>query len=608
MSTGDFSFSFATPTKSSGPAPRYIARPFQARPAGQETLILAAGSETSVRAPLFYAQMLAHCDRLRTIEDHSASVMRHFGLPPDQHPAVQQGLSGLVERALLQDEQNVYETLGRESEVGEPARSALQTLCVRTCDRPDDLSRLLTSLTRYIDATALACVLILDDSRTLEAIAANARAVAEAALRDISLIHIDRARRARLVARISAEVGIDPANLHWLIEGDADDCAASYGTGLNLALLLSAGQRFLMIDDDALLEPHGFGPRQDRLSLRVDHAFGVRFPDPTIAETAQFPALDINPIQAHEVLLGQSVGRIARAWGLQDGHLLEEISPQMIHDFSARPRVRLTTNGTLGDSGTAGMLWQYSLPARTLEPWLDGPETYRHLAFGRRVARSTCETQIGSSVALMTTTLTGIDNRELLLPVPAKGRGEDLVFGAGIRYLYPGSPCAVLPWMLPHRMQSRRRWAAEDLARRQDVGLATYVAERIEDLAETAGAADTGARVDLLAAFMSSLGRMDDHERLADLRHHLLERRAHTADAVSLTLTELNPPDWLRKDFQTVLSGHQHIDAADTRHMAAQAPAIGRFARCYARSLPPWAKAWRYLADNGCADLLAETA
>lgn len=609
MTTGDFSFSFAMPAKPSRPAPRYIARPFQARPAGQETLILAAGSATAVRAPLFYAQMLAHCDRLRTIEDHSTSVMRQFGLPQEQHPAVQQGLTGLIERGLLQDEGGVYAALDPAPTGRATDPAPLRTLCIRTCERPDDLARLLASLARHIDGTSLARILVLDDARAPEAVAATARVLADVAvLGQAELVHIDRARRARLVRRISADAEIEHADLHWLIEGDDDDPAASYGAGLNLALLLTAGERFLMVDDDALLEPFAFAPPPRRLSLRVAHHFEVRFPDPQASETGQFAKLELDPIRAHEGFLGRPVGEVAARFGLQDGHLLEDLSPQMIHDFSARPRIRLTTNGTLGDSGTGGMLWLYGLPAGALRPWLEGPEPYRRLAFSRRVARSTVEAQIASSVSLMTTTLTGVDNRELLLPGPGRGRGEDLVFGAGIRYLYPGTPCAALPWMLPHRLTSRRRWTDEDFARRQGLSLAGYIAERIEDLAETASAADSQARIGLLAGWMSSLGRMSDQERLADFRRHLLDRRTRTAASVGETLASLRPPEWLRRDFEDIISRHLHIDAADSERMQRLAPAIERFATRYGQAVPQWVNAWRYLAANDCATLLDETA
>lgn len=118
-----------------------------------------------MRAPLFYAQMLAHCDRLRTLDEHAALIMANFGLPPEERSPLRQGLSGLVERRLLQDEQSVYAALGHESPVGDVDPPPLRTLCVRTCERPNDLAKRLASLSRHVRDTTLARILVLDDAR-----------------------------------------------------------------------------------------------------------------------------------------------------------------------------------------------------------------------------------------------------------------------------------------------------------------------------------------------------------------------------------------------------------------------------------------------------------
>ena len=602
MSNNEFSFSLNLPGGSHAPVKRYIARPFEAHPVEQEAVILAAGAETSLRTPLFYTQMLAQCGQFRTLEAHVEQVMQTFGLPREQKSAVHQGLSGLVERGLLQDESAVHAQLASPAEG--PA-GPIQTLCIRTCDRPEDLSRLLDSLARRAAQSGLGRVLILDDGRDPEAMARTAAVVAAAPLpANLAIHHIDRAQRRQLVQRMANGSGVELQTLHWIIEGNDDDPEASYGANLNLALLLTAGQRFAMMDEDALFEPYALAEPADSLSLRVEHEFRVRFPDPEQSETAQFPALEIDPLAAHAALLGQPVGAIAADFGLQNGHLLSGLSPQMIHDFSARPRVRLTTNGTLGDSGTGGMLWLYSLPPHELKPWLDSQSRYRQLALGRRVARSTRELQIASSVSLMTTTLTGIDNRELLLPVPAKGRGEDLVFGAGVRFLYPGTPCAALPWMLPHRLESQRQWQEADLSRRQNVSLAAYLSERIEDLAELRLPDQAEARVAVLAQWLQSLGRMSEADLVIDLRRHLLERRSRIAAGVLKSLGELDPPDWLRTDFETIINGHRGVDTADTERLRQLVPPVRDFATRMGQALDSWVTVWQWAATQDPRSLL----
>ena len=598
--TGDFSFSLSIPagTQRKAAAPRYIARPFEARPIGQETLILAAGSEATVRAPLFYAQMLSHCGRFRTLDDHADSIIKDFSLPEGQRAIVRQGLAGLVERDLLQDEQTVFKGLGSGQSAGDPP--SLRTLCIRTCDRPGDLEQLLTSLDRHLDQTSLERVLVLDDSREPGDISATAEVIARTqANRAVDLIHIDRTARARLVDRMAAAAGVEHGQLRWLIEGDDDDPAPSYGANLNLALLLTAGERFVMIDDDATLDPHVLSPPEDSLSLREAHDFALHFPDPTRLETEQYDSLNINPIRAHARVLGAPVDALARAHGLQDGHLLANLSPQMIHDFTARPRVRLTTNGTLGDSGTGSMLWLYTLPPDQLSPWLEGEAAYRRLAFSRRVARSTLETQIASSVSLMTTTLTGVDNQELLLPVPAKGRGEDLIFGIGVRFLYPGTPCCAFPWMLPHRLESRRHWQNEDLTRRQGAGLTGYIGTVIENLAEAIMPTKPLARTALLAEWMQRLADMDDAELIEDLRRHLLQKRTDMAAKVGTTLDDLRQrqaPQWLQQEFSGIIERHLVIRADDTENLERLCPKVRHFAHRYGQALPTWIQVWQWAA------------
>ena len=604
MSSDNFSFSFSLPAqpKPQAPSTRYIARPFEAKAVGQETLILAAGADATVRAPLFYAQMLAHCGSFRSLDAHADAVIKDFGLPPDQRPAVRQGLAGLVERDLLQDEATVFAGLSAHETVADTEHSRLHTLCIRTCNRPRDLAELLSSLQRHIEDTTLERVLVLNDAREEADIEATAAVVAEAGVgRQIELIHIDRRRRASLVDTMAAAAGVDPASLHWLIEGDDDDRSASYGANLNLALLLTAGERFLMIDDDAALDPYSLNAPGQGLSLRVAHDFAVQFPDPDRPETEQYQPLAINPILAHERVLGTPVARLAQNHGLQDGHLLADLSPQMIHDFSLRPRVRLTTNGTLGDSGTGSMLWQYTLPADQLAPWTASEEAYRRLAFSRRVARSTSETQIASSVSLMTTTLTGVDNRELLLPVPAKGRGEDLIFGIGIRFLYPGTPCCAFPWMLPHRLHSRRRCEDKDVEQRQGAGLTGFVGSAMEDFADTTLPQDPFARSEALSEWLQSLGGMETTELTEQLRRHLLHKRGDMAARVQGTRDSLaaqHPAPWLMKDLSAIIERHLALNSDDTPALTTLCPRIRHFAARYGETLPTWIQTWRWAAGT----------
>lgn len=604
MANGDFSFSLSVGQPLMGrQATRYIARPFEAHPVGADALLLAAGDDHAHRVPLFYPQAMARCDRFRTLDEHATVLLEDLGISADQKAAVRQGLEGLVARDLLRSEQQVFDLLVQSDP--STASGPVEMLCIRTCQRPTDLLALLRSLAGHAVAAGLDRVLVLDDGPGRQDHQQTAQAIRQAGLpRQLEVIHIDRSRRSQILERLAERAAVDPAALRWLIDGDPDDDETSYGSNLNLALLLTAGQRFLMIDDDALLAPCQIEPPAPGLDLAVEPLFKTQFPQTEADESAQFEAIDINPISAHAELLGQPIGAIAKRHGLQDGQLLDGVSPQIIHDFGMRPKVRLTTNGTLGDAGTGDLLWLYSLPAETLQGWLASPEAYRQQVFGRRVARSVTRTRIASAVSLMTTTLTGVDNRELLLPVAAKGRGEDLVFGSLIRYLYPGTPCACLPWMLPHRRTSIRRWQPSDLHRRRQLALSSYLSERIEDLLATQQPAAPESRARLLAVWMEGLARMSHTELVVDLRRCLLECRAASSARLSQTLEALQPPDWLRAEFEQLLAQQQRLDPEDNDTLPDLAVRVQRFARAYGPALESWLASWRWIAEHGAKQLL----
>lgn len=134
-------FSFSVSLGQSTPAanaPRYIARPYEAHPMGEQALLLAAGDQEAHRVPLFYAQALSRCDHFKTLAEHTEQLLQDFGIPVAQKPAVLQGLQGLADRGLLQSEQRVLEQLG-EKEV-ESGDDQVETLCIRSCGRPTELS------------------------------------------------------------------------------------------------------------------------------------------------------------------------------------------------------------------------------------------------------------------------------------------------------------------------------------------------------------------------------------------------------------------------------------------------------------------------------------
>jgi hypothetical protein len=611
MVDGDFSFSFSMgsgPGKRPEAAVRYIAVPFDAQPVGSEALIRPAGKAVAFRLPLFHAQLLGACDALTGLGDHQHRAMERFGLAPQQTGALQAALQDLVQRDLLQPEDRVFESLRvGAAEAFEP----IEVLFIRTCDRADELERLMAELVAVAPEAELDRIVVLDDSRADDAVARNA-GIVECARRqhDLPVTVIDRRRRTRIVDCVARAAGVDAASLNWTIEGDEDELP-SYGAGLNLALLLGAGRRIALIDDDAGLAAYARETRQPSLSLQPNFEPETRLIDPGEADaesgpgdTAAFRRVEVNPLVAHAEILGCTTASLVERFGRQQGRLLERLTPGLLHDFGRAPRVRLTTNGTLGDSGAGGPAWIYAADAEILQACSRDPETYRRCVLGRRSARYSDRIEIAPGGGLMTTTLTGIDARELLLPTLARGRGEDLVFGALVDFLYPTSPGALLPFMLRHRQVAQSPWSSDELARGRGADRARWLVDRIDHVSATVPSRSAEHRALALGSWFDDLAACDSNDIIESLRSYLLDTRARHARGMMETRDALNPPEWIGKDFDALIAADLTFDETTWRGLAPMARSIGRFARGYGAALPAWCTAWRWCAGQDPESIL----
>ncbi|TVR95458.1 MAG: hypothetical protein EA418_07555 [Wenzhouxiangellaceae bacterium] len=610
LPSGEFNLSFGisgTRDRTITPPPRYLAQPFEAHVAGSEALVIALQDGSAVKLPLPQGKLLSLCDRLRTLDQHCQRAIKRWSLPAGQAAAVRQGLERLVDQGLLIDEATVASRIASSSPASAPSPDSVNALCVRTCERPRQLESLLVQLGRYTDCEVARHLIVLDDSRDLGTIEQNAAIIEQARSRlSRPVVHITRASRRALIEQIARAAGCSPAELAGLIEGDPDDTSPSYGAGLNLALLLNAGRRFVMIDDDTDLAVYAIADDAPTARLCENQVFRSLFPDPAKRESEQFPALNIDPLRSHVELLGRHPDDLDHLPGLKSDQFLNDVSPQLLHELTQTPtpRIRLTANGTLGDVGTGSMAWLFALPANEFAALADSPESYRHLAYSRRMARCAPQLQIGSPLAFMTTTLTGIDNRELLLPTVAKGRGEDMVFAASTRFLHPGALLASQPWMLGHRLDQPRRWSESDLAKGITINPATYLSAKIKALSERELAADALTRSDLLSASMANLAAMKREAVGIDLRRHIVNYRLQMAAMIAETMHAVGPPAWLRKDFETLLNRHSSLDDWGADRVDQVARLIQHQAAVFANGLRAWCKAWQWCADQSGPNLL----
>lgn len=611
MANESFSFSMnLSPGRpADGDPTRYLARPFEARPIHDGQVLLMAHGETGPRhLPIQLAHLLSCCDALRTLDQQSHHAARLMRVPPHQVAGLKPQLKELAQQGLLLSETRLWEQLRPAS--GPDQRGApIETLFVRTCARPKTLERLLESLASQRDSAGLERCIVIDDAREQADQQATRRVVEAMRPRlEVELRLFDRNERARFLDGLARDSGADRDALEWFVHGDEADGVLTYGAGQNLALLLSAGTRMAMMDDDATLEgivPDGcadrpvFAPqRQDRL---IFPAAGEDLP---YRNTTR---LQGNPLALHADYLSASTCELLGRDAEQAPEALEALTPNLFHELAGQPTVKLTSSGVVGDPGTQDPQWIFADLPDNLRPLCDEEERYRERVFQRRVCRCPERGLVTTAFALMTTTLTGVDNRELLLPTASRERNEDMLLGALVAYLYPHTLQATLPHALYHMRPEPRGWRAEDLDRPRSPNRGRFLTAWLEELGQQAASRDTEARIALLEAGLRDLAARDEESLRAALARDHMAVLSGMIGKVQETRSALRPPEWMDRDFRRILAANSQPSEDAPAQIDRIAASTKRFAERYGPAIQDWCRAWRHCRETGVERLLEAT-
>ncbi len=389
-----------------------------------------------------------------------------------------------------------------------PRQHSGWSLAIATCDRPALLERLLGTLVPYLaDLDAPRQVLLIDDSRTPELIERNGEVFAQwrqaAALQGEVW---DRARRGHFAALLADAFPAHRRTVRWLFDPAAfPDDVMSVGQVRNLATLLTAGELLLTLDDDSVVRPFRHPANAPGLRLRA-HAGDLRpYPDAD-GLWRQCEPLELNPLRAHLDALGRGLRGafevLGQAW----------VSPDWVGAVDAATHRRLrpdtmvgmTSNAVLGDPGVGDMTAFYAKPSGNLEArvafleqWPPEQPLHRH------IWRGGVHSWMSFDASLLTSTLTGIDNRQLVPCGGPVGRGsDDRMLGAVFRGLYPQVGQLEFEWALPHLPEQPRPW------------------QRPEPAMQPGTPSPAGLLIDAAAHGASGLRGHGQEQRLSEMADH----------------------------------------------------------------------------------------
>lgn len=559
-------------------------------------------------------QLLAHCRGFDTLRAHARAAAIALQAKPDFESKAMDLLQDLADRGLMRSATDTVRFLRGPEPPGPPPASPLSTVVIRTADRPDQLRRLLQSLIGHDrPGDTDHHYVIVDDSRDPAARALNHATLQELVSSEAGpgLYHgLDEqtALTRALIERFPAS----EAEIRWLLDPVDRAGETTPGRALNHALLITAGRRILLLDDDAVVSPYGPPAPDGPVRIGAVPQAWRFLPDaPMPPEQWQAPALD--PFVEHGRWLGLSVAQLLRALPPEAGEpSVSTLDPQDLSWLGPRSRVRISVNSVYGDPGSAQAHWLYAPREPDVFSTLVAEESaYRRYTTQRHLWRGHRSMSLLTDHGLTLTAGVGLDNSTMLPPTLPEGRNEDLVLGDAIKCLYPDSLTLSLPWGLLHQPEPRRRWdpAALDIPIRP--GPASVLSGFLDRVRGQCPAEDTMQRLLDVAQRARSMALSGVDTFRDQLIEQVLEKRTDIVGRLSdLMNNHPDAPEYWKADANRIV-------AANTRPLKARGEPWQSEIACgdhvdpdvvertlrslfenYGRALEIWPELWRYCHDR----------
>jgi len=432
-------------------------------PGGNLLLQNTRNGKRAMVKPEVYAA-LRHCSQFKTIEQHTATLVGLESSMQGQEADIRRVLQGMLDAGMMVSAKKTCDAY--KSKTGRDAAAARDespVVAILTWERPQALERLLESIASNCNSGNFHRLYVIDDSRKTENIELNQSLTKRfAASIACPLEYFGLLEQGSMIDGLVQRLPEHEAAIRFLADQARWQDFWTSGMSRNIALLLSAGRRLVMLDDDVICDVY------DPPRPRPDISFSD---DPREAEffageedwSHLHQPINPDPVDRHMQCLGLTFSEALDVLG--QNHLkasgFQNATALQLSELRNDSEILLTECGSLGCPGTNNNSWLPDMAPASLKRMLASEASTNNALGIRKVWTGRNHPHFAPRSNM--SQITGFDNRRMLPPYLPIYRGEDRLFGYMLDYVFPTSVTLDYPWASPHLPIPERKWRDRDL-------------------------------------------------------------------------------------------------------------------------------------------------
>lgn len=452
---------------------------------------------------------LSVCQNFKPLDQHVYSISQSIQELSSQVQAVEQVTQFLINNKLLINDKEWQESLS----VGTPQNSIINSgIVVRTCDRPQQLNRLLQSLVKYQNKFNTKFPVQIYDDSTSEKLESELEAICKEFKSDININFYGSKWQTQFIKMLKIEFKNQNNIIDWFLAPKENIFTG--GRVWNFALLNNAGKKFLFFDDDYIFEARTVSDNKKNIDLSdrfdLDVEFALNLSDIREKSTSYEQDILTNMINS----CGQTIGNWLETTDT-DFSSIENHSLIELQRIDSQSVIKSTGNGTWGSPRSNSNYWLYFLEGEQKQQFWESREVYLDNIEASNLMHYSSNYEFLSITKFSPSAIDNSTMTPFAMPI---NRVEDHFFNAISLFCYPNQVSLHYPYMMGHLQRATRdRGSNNHIATRPNFN--KFIADYALTLLESTDAIDPSLRLKTLASYIQGLADSSDkniHNRLKE--------------------------------------------------------------------------------------------